>query len=283
MKCRLALWAVVILTVLGAAVIADAQWREGQLPVLTPPALVKPAEKPDYAAKFLGAYTAARKPKVILFWNRKFDDRFSAPTQDVDITRKDKRRNYRYFEQATKKPAGTATMFDGDEFSSETKVHTKRTEVMEAPERQTDLSERNSIELETAFREQMRRGGVSFVDRDTVVRTTHAKGATKSNDPKEVETTAVLESADLLLEILFVPDSDGPIGYGFRVSVRNIESGVESVAFYTLGRPWVPALPGRYVATTKGYEWSQSKAQAGIQDVGAALADELMDRLAPRL
>jgi hypothetical protein len=102
-------------------------------------------------------------------------------------------------------------------------------------------------------------------------------------DPKLIETDAIIGKADFLLEILMVPDRGAPLGVGFKVTVTNVKSGAEVVSLYTDAIPQMQQQPSHYVITESGFEKRQPRAQASVADVGVALARQAMQSMGPRI
>jgi hypothetical protein len=132
----------------------------------------------------------------------------------------------------------------------------------------------------------MNRGGVFFVDRAVVMRTTAATLHRAGGDPRLIETDALMKSGDLLLEILLVEDRDAPAGYGFDVQAKSLKDGLSLVSMYTQAFP--PAPPqqeGRWTGTENGYEYKNPTAPRAPSppQVGAALARDVMTSLEARL
>jgi hypothetical protein len=274
------LCSIAIISMLLTPCVASAQWRPRQPDVVEPrPRAIY--ERPDYAGAFERDYDAAGRPALMLFWNIAFDDNTEMHSEDREITNERSASDYSSFEEVTAGEAGSAKLTEGDENASASTAKIRTRHLSDPSKRATNLSERNTAELETAFLQTMRSGGVNFVDRGTAIRISSLQRA--GADRKIVETEALVSSAAMILEILMIPDDSAPIGWSFRVAVRTTNTSTEILSFFTSAAPVLPPIQGRYVATDRGYEWLQPQRGATTSDVGIQLANELMMKLGPLL
>lgn len=146
------------------------------------------------------------------------------------------------------------------------------------------LSARTVAELDAAFRRRLLHAGVRLYGRAANVRFTEARRDRAGVDPRLVEADAVLHKADILLQILLVPDRTAPLGSGFQISAVNVKTGAEVLSLYTRAQPKVHPPAGRYVATNGGFVWRQPPAQAPtVRQVAIELAKEILRSLGPTL
>jgi hypothetical protein len=137
--------------------------------------------------------------------------------------------------------------------------------------------------LERAFAADMRRGGVSFVDRALAVRKAAADKHRGGGDSRLIETDAVTGLADWILQVVMVPDADTVLGWAFDVTLRDVKSGVELASVYTQAHPMGLQGPPAWVATPRGFEQHVPKRAPTIDDVARALSNDVMDRVAASL
>jgi hypothetical protein len=259
-----------------------AQWRDDQQPVVTP-APTRPSPIPDVVGPFKSQYQAAGEPRILLFWNVSFDDATETNRQNVDVTKRTSTDSATGIDKQTNGPAGNATLHESDDKKSETIERVTSSRVVDPAKQANSLSARNAVELETAFREHLQSAGIRLLNRSASIRLTQADKDRERIDPKLIEADAVLAKADLLLEVVMVPDQSAPLGAGFKVTMTNIKSGAEVFSIYTVALPELPQLPSYYVVTNMGFEKRQPRIQATVVDVGIALARQVMRSLGPQI
>ena len=157
---------------------------------------------------------------------------------------------------------------------------------------QTEVATRDSIsyiryawQLETAFSDMLSQGGLNFVDRSTSLRLTDVQQTGKEdNNVKRLETKAIKANADMIMEVLATRDSASPLGYGFRITLKNIKTQKQTLAFYTVAQPPIATdVQARYVATDRGYAQVTDKQEFTADDVGKTLALDTMQHMNKRL
>ena len=265
---------------------SSAQYRDGQAPVVEPAPRVVPSAPVDAAMQFSKAYSRAGRPRIVLMWNRQFSESAQTVYVNQQVTRDTGRASSNSLEKTSRGPAETATLTDASSSKDETRTVTTRQVAVENAARTTKLSERVSLMIEKAFVSEMDRGGMLFVDRAVVMRTTAARQHRTGADPRLIETDALMKSGDVLLEVLLVEDQDAPAGYAFDVSVKSLKDGLRLVSMYTQAVPPAPVQrEGRWVGTENGYEYKNPSAPPGPNplQVGAALARDVMISLAAKL
>ena len=255
-----------------AAAPAIAQWREGQLPVAMPEATPAAAPAPDAAMPFARAYAAAGRPRVVLMWNRDLSDQSATQTMSRTETRNANRSN------------GASGGGQSSNASDNTWVHTSGTVKTGDPARSTRLAERDAAMLERAFVAAMGRAGMRFVDRNVVMRTTAASQHRGGGDQQLIETDALVKHGEMILEVLLVEDSDAPLGYAFDVRAKDLKGGYNIVSVYSRAVPQqAAAAAGRWQAGTDGYEYKQTAAVTGVNDIADALAKDVMREMSAAL
>ena len=269
---------------------AGAQYRADDHPVLQPPpvaAATAPAEAADTtAADFARAYAGAGRPRILLMWNRELDDAAQAESVERLTVRESGSGSASVSGRAGLGPGGMPTRQTAQgQYERNTVVTAGRHVVKDAP-RRSALSERDAAMLQRAFSEEMGRGGVRFVDRALVMRTTAATHHRAGGDPKLIETDALLAHGELMLEVLLVADDEAPLGAGFDVRAKALQGGGELLSIYTRAAPPLPPpAPGRWVAGASGYEFQQPAGPPPPTpgQVGVALAREVMRALGANL
>lgn len=277
---------VTALAAAAAASAVSAQWRDGQPPVVMPEAPKGPALPPDVVAPFSRAYQAAGRPRLVLMWNRALSDESSTATVQRTVKRDTGNIKGGSSTQTTTGPAGNATVREGNRDHDRTQVETSGTMQLREPVRKTGLSEREATMLERAFVTAMGRGGVRFVDRALVMRTTAASQHRAGGDQQLIETDALLKHGDLVMEVLLVEDRDSPLGYGFDVRAKDMRQGIAVATLYSRAVPYrAPPGPGHWQAGAQGYEFRQPAPPAPptIVEIGDALARDVMSELGSAL
>jgi len=267
-----------------------AQYRADDHPALQPapaPASQLPRAHADNTATvFAQAYARAGRPRIVLMWNRELDDATQQESMARLVLSDSGTSSTTSLTQPPQGGLETATPYrlDGS-FSRSTVLSSGRHVVQVAP-RSTRLSEIQAAMLQRAFSQEMGRGGVRFVDRALVVRTTAAAHHRGGGDAKLIETDALLAHAELMMEVLLLEDSEAPAGYGFDVRAKELRSGRELVSIYTRASPPAPAqADGKWVAGKDGYEYRLPAAAPAPTpaQVGAALAREVLVALGDNL
>ena len=273
MKRRSVLQAVGTLLAAATPLAGWAQYRADDAPVLLPePALTTPPPArvlPDPVPGFAQAYARAGRPRILLMWNRELDD----ATQERSVDR------------LVIRDSGHGAPGQGGSFQRETTVTAGRQVLKNAP-RRNGWSEAQAAMVQRSFADAMGRGGVQFVDRTLVLRTTAATRHRAGGDAQLVETDALLAHSDLLMEVLLVADDQAPMGQGFDVRVKQVRSGAEALSLYVRAVPPAPAVEaGRWVAGRDGYEFQPPPPTQPPtpQEVGVALAAEVMAAWQDRL
>ncbi len=251
-------------------------YRKGTPPVLKPAgaatAARPPAEVPSAAARdaFRRAYRQAGSPRLAVFWNRVFDDRLREMEAESRLVVKGKRDAW------TGKAGETATERDRGELT--VSLETRRDGGRPWP-----LSEAAGFRFQTGFLGPLIESGASVVDRAAVMRLTAAqRGFQAVGDRQLVETTALMEHADLLIQIAFSPSDESPTGALFHVSVVDVETGRVAASFFddvVEKKRWA-AAPGGYVRV-EGVQTGEGRSvDLDLERTGRVLAARAMDALA---
>lgn len=234
------------------AVPVSAQYRTGQ-----PDVIDAPVRGPDAAtqaiASFAPAYRRAGSPRIVVFWNRNFDDEVSS--------------SYRTTREYEDHVDGNGNQY-GRSSSGEERKTSKRSDLVDEPV---------DWEMEGAFNSTMSGAGARLVDRASIMRTQgEADGAEERANVQGIETRAITGKADITVEILSTYDSRSKKGITYRIVARDVRNALILVDFTTSGAPPTPHL--ELVAGPDGFE-REKPPVPGPNDFGRQLAVELMQAL----
>ena len=268
-----------ILVALGIVLAADAaaQYRQGEPEVLSPLKAEGPAPAPDPAPAFASAYHRAGQPRIVVLWNRPFDDRIASVHETSRTTTESTSSTAGSLSTSAHGVTGSAELSGYGSASRTHRVESQTSGYQEHP-RTRSVSERNAALLEQAFMSELRRSGARLVDRALLVRRTAAQSHRGGADPRLVETDALLKHAEWLLEVQLIPDAAAPLGHAFMAQLKDLRTSREVMSVYSRAVP-PPAIneAGRWIATEQGYAYQQPRLAAlGAADYGAALAREVM-------
>lgn len=249
-------------------------YREGEPPTLAAPVEPEQDNSPLINA-FASRYKAHGRPRIALFWNREQTDvlvrqkeKVSSSTQRLSMTET---------EDVVSDNEGTHKLNDFDGLNESV---TKQTETEHDDNHRSGLNEKGDVILRSVFRDVLASAGVRLVDRNMMLRTAAAKE--NSVDPQFSETKGLLGKADWLMELVFIKDKNTPLGYGFRVSVKDIKNSTVLVEFYTQANPPLPGEQPFIAVPGEGFKQAPPP-QPGIHDIGYQLALEVMTELSRSL
>ena len=264
----------VLFTALGHA---QPVYRDGVPDVLQPSA----DESEATIARFRTTYEARQRPRMIVFWNRMLSDQVAADRRaDLRITD-----NSVFGARAVRDPGGDP---NGWPSASERQGGGSRSidvsigQRVTAPLPRPGLAESEDWSVESAFVEAFLEAGTHLIDRNTAMRLIAASRKPQDAEPRErpdaqaIETAALVDKADLLMEVLQTPDPTGPLGFKFRVNVKESRTGriVASVMWPT--EP-LQEIPGEWVAGPNGFQ--KVVRETTLRTIGRQLADETMQAL----
>lgn len=263
-----------------AAGSALAQYRQEQRPVLEPPpATQAPDRSKEIVEAFQSAYRAAGAPRIALFWNVVLTDQVAEGTTSSSRVRGETNRTVNRLEQQTQGEAGSSRLVDGDDRRTSDVTVNRTSRATDSAKRGTPFAERDAWLLESAFTKSLMEGGADLIDRSLITRITAPDVQADDRSQRTVEAKALVGKADVLLEVLLTRDTDSPLGWGFRCSLREISTGRLKGSFYTKAIPELAKPPARYVATNRGFEPAIEKPVITIDEVGRKLALDAMDSL----
>lgn len=260
--------------------------REGLYRKGTPPVLKPAGDAEDDARRteapaaardaFRRAYRRAGSPRLAVFWNRVFDDRLREMEAGSRLVIEGKR-------DARIEEAGK-TSIERDSGEWTVSLETPRDGARPWP-----LSEVAGFKFQTGFLAPLIESGAAVIDRAAVMRLTAARRALAVDpeasgsagaieDRQLVETAALMEHADLLIQVALSPSDESPTGAFFHVSIIDVETGRVRATFFNdaesgdKGKKWA-AAPGGYVQVEEGRG-------VDLERTGRVLAAQAMDALA---
>lgn len=259
--------------VLPAGVMA--QYRADQPRVLERPAMPEiPDTSPQTISAFSTAYRTAGQPRIVLFWNVALTDQLQDDTVQRTRVQRSTSGSSGSIDKTTTGDAGSARLRESDDKRVSDMTIDRSTLTANNANRGSPLPERDAFRLENAFMKSMREGGVQFIDRAAIMRTTAANAG--GGDSRTVESKALMGKADLMLEVLLTRDQEAPIGWGFRGILRDIDSGRLLASFYSRAMPDLAPVPAQYRATDRGFARVEGKRVVTLEDVGRTLALDTM-------
>ena len=259
---------------------ALAQFRAGQPPVLEPAAAPAPADRTEEIRKqFRSAYQAAGAPRIALFWNVALTDQVAEAKVQTSRIRGEDTRTVNQLDETTNGEAGSARLVDGENRRSIDLTVNRSSRSTDSAKRATPFAERDAWLLESAFTKALMEGGADLIDRSLIMRITAAQADGKDRDARTIESKALLGKADLLLDVLMTRDTDSPLGWGFRCTLREIATGRLKGSFYSKALPLVPHASPQYRATNTGFQRVDSRPVVSVELVGTQLALDTMEEL----
>lgn len=225
----------------------------------------------EQAGAFRVAYQRAGAPRIALYWNRVLSDEGESRYADrLSIRRRTE--------------AATAGGYVGHGINAAAGVRTDDVEAtsgrvrLDGPARES-MDEADDWRVGSAFNAALQSAGVRLIDRSVSMRTT-ARASRSGRDPQAVEMDALANKAELLMEVLQTPDDQSPIGYSFRVEVKEVRTGRVLATIFEDGSG-VRNAPRRFVAGPAGFEREASQA-IGPDDLGRTIARDVMAAMATR-
>ena len=207
-------------------------YREGQPAVLAAPPspeapISAPVEVPSAWVRdnFRKAYQSAGAPRLAVFWNREFSDVLRDMEADEQLVIEGT--------SAQSKGGAGKSYLERELDRLEVKVEVRRDEVS----RDSPVTEIGEFRFQTGYLQPLIREGAKVIDRSTVMRITDAQNRLADNavpldDRQLVETSALQEHADLLIQIALVPSAESIIGAFFHISVIDLQTGRIRASFF---------------------------------------------------
>lgn len=194
----------------GAAAEQPFPYRKGLPKSAVPEETALPTADAAAAASFARWNTQSGRPRFVVYWERELTSDIDLPDGDaLDIHERD---------------VGKGTLT--------TLVVRKRdapVPTMRAPR----IPEREAWQIETSFTDAMARAGARLVDRATAIRLRNLTD--KEARTQALEMSALSEHADVLCELLPTHDARALMGFGFRVSCKDVRTGAVLASTYATG------------------------------------------------
>jgi hypothetical protein len=260
---------VLVVLILSNCCRADTYRSDGE-PVLPAPAPVVEDDRPAVGA-FAQRYWAHKSPRIVLFWNREMSDETERKKVLTETTESADRYSETETTDVTNSDSGQNKLRELEGFKKNVTVKKTSEEAQDDNQRE-GLSEKTEFLLRKAVMDKLAAAGVRFIDRAMMIRTTALHQG--YIEAQTAETHGLLNQADWLMEVLLVPDGDAPLGYGFRVALKNPRTSSVLSEFYTSALP-VIRQQRRFVARHGGFEREPPR-QATLYDVADALSRDIL-------
>lgn len=277
LQCRLVAVAGTAALAAGAFGLAVAEepprYRQGATEVLVPRESGPESGRDRRSAilkDFHEAYRRVGSPRMTVFWNRMFSDRLSDMESEFRLV---------YTRDTVARTTGGGK-------GSETSRHGESNLFFEKRKDDTRsaFSEPADFRFEADYSRPFLEAGTRLIDRNTIMRLTHARGVADkepvrgSDNRQLLETEALQGFTELVVQLLMTPSGSSELGTAVQVKVIDVASGEVKAAFFSDGdfreeaaSKWV-AAEGGYVRVTEGRE-------AGGEDIGGRLALRTMSEL----
>jgi len=256
----------------------ESLYRPGTPPVLKPESPAVFRERESTIAQFAKAYGANGRPRIAVFWNRRFDDRLSDWTTGIRLS------ETASTELDIAANAGRTQPADALSGRLDADLYQRRT--LEASWRRpaahrAGLPEGLAFELESGFTATLAAADVLMVDRAAAMRLQDRAARSADPDAQRVEADALLSHADLLLEVLSAPRSGTPLGVVFQVIVKDVRTGQVVHSLTSDGEAAAEATPSRWRVGDNGFVRASNRPETAGR-IGEQLALETMAALTAR-
>lgn len=138
--------------------------------------------------------------------------------------------------------------------------------------------------FEDGFMQPFLRSGAILVDRATIMRLTSRTvsqgGKSDPIDVRRVEMDALVNNADIFIEILISRYPSAPYGYEFKATAKEVRTGRILANSTSLNWDASRSRPKKVIATDKGYSIVNDNAFPAAQRLSADLALDMMNSLA---
>ena len=221
---------------------------------------------------FRQAYRQAGLPRLAVFWNRLFDDRLREMEAESRLVVEGNR------DVRTEEAGKTSLWRDRGGWTAS--LETRREGARPAP-----LSEIAGFKFQTGFLTPLIEAGAAVVDRAAVMWLTEARRARRGDGPagnvadrQLVETTALMERADILIQIALSPSGESPTGAFFHVSIVDVKTGRIQASFFN-DATFESERGKKWTATRGGYARVGKERKVDLERVGRTLAAQAMEAL----
>lgn len=259
--------------------------RQGQPPVLTPAPTPEPTvavqvevPSPQTRDAFRAAYRRAGSPRLAVFWNRVFSDGL----RDME---------------AGKRIVLETSRAEASDGADKTFSERQTERVVLKAESRTDTGRRGSpvteigeFRFQAGYLQPLVRAGANVIDRATIMRITDAgrrlrDSAVPLDDRQLIETAALTDHADLLIQISLSPSAESKTGVFFHVTILEVKTGRIRASFFhdgTFPKPPGPkvwkAVRGGYIQVTEKPKIAEPKVD--LERMGRILSEKTMVALA---
>lgn len=234
-----------------------------------------PARKDDNAGtvnRFAEIYGSRQKPKIAVFVNRALSD-------DVREWRTE-RRDVMSADSVTS-TSGTPLHYREDSVNGPLAI--SRQEYNGVKEARNNTSESYLWSFEDGFMQPFLQAGANLVDRATIMRLVSQKAdqGLKSDaiETKKTEMSALLDYADVYVEILITRSPSAPTGYEFRAAAKEVKTGRILANATSLNWDISKERPKKVITTPAGYKVVNDNSMLKAQTVSRDLALDLMNGL----
>jgi hypothetical protein len=227
---------------------------------LARPAQAAGAAQGQTAEAFRRWYAQAKRPSMVVFWNREQTDQTTSQVSIISTTREEASASW------SRRSAQASA-------SSTTEVGLRAA----GSGTYAAMDPLESAQLEGAFQGAWLQNGARLIDRTAIIRK-KSVGASREDrsDVQFLEAAALEQGVHYLVEVLPVPRSSSPTGHMFMVKVKHLPSATVVAQFTTAAKP--PAGPTRLVAAPGGFERRRDQTVTP-ETIGAELAYQTMSRL----
>lgn len=238
------------------------------------------ASNQEIVRSFSTVYKKKGKPRLAVFWNRKFDDQLSQWEQvargSVSMQASLETEGHLPSSESEKDANGKALA---------KALGSAYIERKNPAQYRHGLGETSDFEFGSGFVQRMSSAGTKIIDRSTIMRLMQSNkqdtaGAEVITDRQVVETDALKGYADYIAELVFTRNSSAPVGMSFLVTVKDINTGEIVTMFKSDGEPPTVQQKAKLQVTDHGYDYvDDNNSDINPTDVGGQIALEMMSAL----
>ena len=231
-----------------------AQLRADQPPVIRAETAASTVEAVDHVDRLKLALVAAGRPRIVLYWNTLLSPGTRSTAMEIQTTQTKKSNVSDDSEESTSGSAGDARVANSlDETNSQSTVqHFK--EFRHGSRRMLQLVGSETNQMKNAFQQEFSRAGIDLLDRRLILRQSDALSSETGVDPLVEEMRGLAESADWVIQVLFVEDSKAALSFGVDLQIYDVKTGAILHSLYSR-QQHAPARPGRWRAGKSGFEY----------------------------
>lgn len=232
-------------------------------------------------SEFKYVYTKVSEPKMVIFWNRKFDDQLS---QWQPLSRNTRVEELSVSGQARLKSDDDVLNQDVDVAAQS--VSSQYSQVKINEQQRFGFNESDSFDFASGFISTFLTVPAKLINRETIMRLMQRQNAKQGNtevisDYQKVETDSLTGYADYFIEVLMSPDFTDETLWSFMVSVKSVSDGSLVAMFKTSAMGSSDKiLKEHWVGTSEGYQKVIDKTHVSSPNqLGEQLAYETMQAL----